>query len=263
MVRKTNVRQHTRRVKGRPVNVIRHERRVQEQLGRVGKMTLPKREPLADELIKSTVSFPTALFREPPKKEDLVDSIIAYEQDELGMKEEIELFSKLVKNGQAWTLQGHYGRTAKQLIEAGYLDSQGNILNKAKSMPKKKIQVEPFMKQQLTELDVHLLSRRMNDGKITEEEAIAIMPRDGWDLEADQVEKGRKWLNNIWKNRYGIVKQSSPFEHKQEAALQSFRTAKLVGMESDDGSYFYPRYRIIGTNGQFDYSVKGGNIKFY
>jgi len=32
-----------------------------------------------------------------------------------------------VKNGHAWSLQGTYGRMAHQLIEAGYLDKQGNI----------------------------------------------------------------------------------------------------------------------------------------
>jgi hypothetical protein len=40
----------------------------------------------------------------------------------------VELFSELIKNGMAWTLQGNYGRTAKALIDAGYLNKEGDIL---------------------------------------------------------------------------------------------------------------------------------------
>jgi hypothetical protein len=56
-----------------------------------------------------------------------VDLIIAYESGELDEQKTLELFSMLVKNGHAWSLQGTYGRMAHQLIEAGYLDKQGNI----------------------------------------------------------------------------------------------------------------------------------------
>ena len=50
---------------------------------------------------------------------DQLDAIIAYEQGDLSEEETIELFQALVDNGMAWTLQGHYGRTAARLIEAG------------------------------------------------------------------------------------------------------------------------------------------------
>ena len=52
-------------------------------------------------------------------KPDTVDRIIAYEQGELGPEETLELFQELVRTGLAWKLQGHYGRTAAALIEAG------------------------------------------------------------------------------------------------------------------------------------------------
>jgi len=57
----------------------------------------------------------------------LVNNIIAYESGELTNQEVVYLFAELVKSGMAWTLQGHYGRTASALIEAGYIDREGNV----------------------------------------------------------------------------------------------------------------------------------------
>lgn len=50
----------------------------------------------------------------------MIDQIIQYEQGELDDSETIELFQSLINSGQAWRLQGHYGRTAMALIEAGH-----------------------------------------------------------------------------------------------------------------------------------------------
>ena len=50
-----------------------------------------------------------------------VDAIIRYEAGELTDAEILALFQHLVETGLAWQLQGHYGRTAKALLEAGVI----------------------------------------------------------------------------------------------------------------------------------------------
>lgn len=58
---------------------------------------------------------------------DLIGKIIAYESGELSDEETVELFSMLVKSGMAWSLQGHYGRTATVMIDTGVLSEVGEI----------------------------------------------------------------------------------------------------------------------------------------
>ena len=49
------------------------------------------------------------------------EDIIKYEEGNMNFEEVIVFFQTLVNTGQAWTLQGHYGRTAMSLIENGYV----------------------------------------------------------------------------------------------------------------------------------------------
>ena len=62
------------------------------------------------------------------KKLDLVGLIMAYEDGTLEAEKTLELFGELVRTGQAWTLQGSYGRQATALIEAGYISKSGEVL---------------------------------------------------------------------------------------------------------------------------------------
>lgn len=50
---------------------------------------------------------------------DRVSAIIAYEQGELDEDETIELFQAMIDDGSVWHLQGSYGRTANDLLDAG------------------------------------------------------------------------------------------------------------------------------------------------
>ena len=59
---------------------------------------------------------------------DLVDKIMKWEDGRMTDTEIIDFFSELIKSGQAWQLQGNYGRMAQRLIDAGYIDKKGLIL---------------------------------------------------------------------------------------------------------------------------------------
>lgn len=52
---------------------------------------------------------------------DMIGKMIAWEDGTLDEQGTIELFQELVNSGQAWQLQGTYGRMAAVLIDAGYV----------------------------------------------------------------------------------------------------------------------------------------------
>jgi len=58
---------------------------------------------------------------------DLVTGIIEFENGSLSEKDTLKLFSKLIKSGQAWQLQGSYGRLAKNLIDNKLINEKGKI----------------------------------------------------------------------------------------------------------------------------------------
>ena len=58
---------------------------------------------------------------------NLVVELIDYEEGNLDAAEEVNLFGRLIKSGFAWTLQGHYGRTAQAMIDAGFITAEGEL----------------------------------------------------------------------------------------------------------------------------------------
>ena len=64
------------------------------------------------------------------KMEQLTHQIISYENGDMNEDEIILFFQELVDTGLAWSLQGHYGRTASWLIEEGYVYPASSGRNK-------------------------------------------------------------------------------------------------------------------------------------
>ena len=52
----------------------------------------------------------------------MVDKIVKYENGEMSVEEVVDFFQELINSGLCWRLQGHYGRTARHLIEEGLCD---------------------------------------------------------------------------------------------------------------------------------------------
>ena len=48
-----------------------------------------------------------------------IEDIINYEQGGMSDEEVITFFQELINTGEAWSLQGHYGRMAMTLINEG------------------------------------------------------------------------------------------------------------------------------------------------
>lgn len=58
---------------------------------------------------------------------NMVDQIMAHEDGTLGPTETLGLFALLIQSGQAWQLQGCYGRAAHSLITQGFITPAGEI----------------------------------------------------------------------------------------------------------------------------------------
>jgi hypothetical protein len=56
-----------------------------------------------------------------------IDKLIAYESGDLSDAETINFFADLIKTKMAWSLQGHYGRIASAMIDAGFISSEGEV----------------------------------------------------------------------------------------------------------------------------------------
>ena len=61
------------------------------------------------------------------EKLNTVDLMIDFEDGKISRENFFKLFSHLIKTGQAWTLQGFYGRTARRLIDCEFINKDGDI----------------------------------------------------------------------------------------------------------------------------------------
>ena len=66
-------------------------------------------------------------IQDAPKPFDIAGFLMAYEQGDATAITTLEGFAHLIRTRHAWSLQGHYGRTAAELIDLGLIDPEGAI----------------------------------------------------------------------------------------------------------------------------------------
>lgn len=119
--------------------------------------------------------------------------------------------------------------------------------------------IKQFDKDQLTEREVKLLQRRVNDKKIPISKIPRVEDGEGYDLSQDQNEKGRKWLMNKWKSPTGKERANNPFGAREEDILKNFKEIRLKDFYSERGNWYSPYYEVVSKDGStFEYAVVGG-----
>jgi hypothetical protein len=112
----------------------------------------------------------------------------------------------------------------------------------------------------LTEGDILLIKRRLNDGKLKADDVF--IPDDGWKLTPEQTEKGLNFLMKQWKGKSGAVSKNSPYGYREEDVLANFKEFRLTGFYDTATAeanrigihYYQPIYSVISKDGAgFEY----------
>ena len=140
-----------------------------------------------------------------------------------------------------------------------------SIENKEKKKDSKKLFLEEVKdKDTISEKEVLLIKRRLNDGTYNSEEVYESLGEDGKKLTPEQQEKGKSWLMNKWKSPTGKERTNSPFGTREEEILSNVREIRIKEFH-DAGSYgfknYTPYYEVRSNDGDyFRYIVKGGEV---
>jgi hypothetical protein len=122
----------------------------------------------------------------------------------------------------------------------------------------------PFFvnKDKLSESEILLLKRRLNDKKIKHDEIFK--NKESFKLTEEQEKKGIGWLRKQWKTPNGVERKNNPFGAREEYVLDNFDHFELVDfynnvnyLQSQSGlNNYVPYYRVVAKDGSyFEYWV--------
>jgi hypothetical protein len=118
-------------------------------------------------------------------------------------------------------------------------------------------------KGEITEQELLLIKRRLNDGTYKYEDVQPLFELNdgqGLRLTPEQSAKGKAWLFDKWKTPTGKVRENSPFGYREEELLEGEHEFYLKDFY-DDGNVYHKHYEPYYDYGGMEYYVKGGEIQ--
>jgi len=143
------------------------------------------------------------------------------------------------------------------------LKEKSFVIKKEKETEKKKLFLQEIKDRgEITEKELLLVKRRLNDGTYTSKEVYdTIIGDDGLKLTFSQQEKGYKWLYNKGFTSKGEIRSNSPFGYREEEILKNYHSIRLKDFY-DAGNQnfknFVPLYEVEGNETSMEYYVQGG-----
>lgn len=119
-------------------------------------------------------------------------------------------------------------------------------------------------KKVLTEREIKLLQRRLNDKKIVETDIFGRNFDRPKRITQEQTKKGLDWLDDKRRTPTGKERLNNPFGQREEAILDNFDHFELKEF-FDSGNQFVsfkiPLWEVVSKDGQsFEYHSQGGKV---
>lgn len=132
---------------------------------------------------------------------------------------------------------------------------------------KKKLFLEEIKKKDtITEQEILLIKRRLNDGTYSIADINEITNKK---LTSEQTKKGLAWLKNKGWGKTGKERSTTPYGYREENVIKSFEKIELIDF-NDNVNYtqaqmgihnYQPVYAVIGKEGRFEYYTELGEPK--
>jgi hypothetical protein len=131
---------------------------------------------------------------------------------------------------------------------------------KSKKEEKKKLFLEEIKKKgTITEQEINLIKRRLNDGTYKEEDITEFYDLN---ITPEQTEKGLTWLKNKGWGKTGKERSTTPYGYIEEDTIKTFEKFEFKGFTNistyGDFKNYVPIYRVEGKDTSFEYYVQGG-----
>lgn len=137
----------------------------------------------------------------------------------------------------------------------------------AKKQEKQKLFLQEIkQKGEISEKDLLLIKRRLNDGTYKHSDV-----EDLYDLKLtpDQEAKGKNYLFDKWRSPTGQERKGNPFGYREQNVLNHFSEIRFAGFQDNANSSqveygiknYQPVYRVVSSEGSFEYYVDFEGVK--